>query len=77
MRLAGRLRRGSASERKMARASISPSHPLHAGVVVCPAEFKEVMHSFLSLLLWKSKLLLRGERWMAAHVCDTQMKEAS
>lgn len=39
------------------------------------ADFAEVVHSFFSLSLWKSKLLLRGERWMAAQVCDRQMKD--
>jgi len=30
------------------------------------AEWDEVVNSFLSLCLWESKLLRRGERWMAA-----------
>ncbi len=39
------------------------------------AEFEEVVHSFLSLSLWNSNLLLRGEPWRAAHVCATQMRD--
>lgn len=39
------------------------------------AEFDEAVQSFLDLSLWQSKLLLRGERWMAVHVCDHQRKE--
>jgi aminoglycoside 6-adenylyltransferase len=38
-------------------------------------EFEELVHSFFSLSLWQAKLLLRGERWMAAQVCDRQMKD--
>ncbi len=39
------------------------------------AEWDEAVSSFLSLCLWKSKLLCRGERWMAAQVPDRQMKD--
>jgi aminoglycoside 6-adenylyltransferase len=39
------------------------------------AEWEDVVNSFFSLCLWKSKLLCRGERWMAAEVADRQMKD--
>jgi aminoglycoside 6-adenylyltransferase len=53
------------------------------GIVPPPADrtaptaagFAEIVHSFFSLSLWKSKLLLRGEGWMAAQVCDRQIKD--
>jgi hypothetical protein len=38
-------------------------------------EWAEVVNSFLSLCLWQSKLLLRGDRWMALQVADRQMKD--
>jgi aminoglycoside 6-adenylyltransferase len=40
-----------------------------------PAEWDDAVNLFLSLCLWKSKLLRRGERWMAAQVPDRQMKD--
>lgn len=39
------------------------------------AEWEDAVSSFLDLCLWESKLLLRNERWMAAHVADRQIKD--
>ena len=63
--------RGRAASRMIARA------PLCAGGQRAPgaAEFDELVHSFLDLGLWQSKLLLRGELWMALHFCDRLRKE--
>lgn len=38
-------------------------------------EWNDAVNLFLSLCLWKSKLLRRGERWMAAQLADRQMKD--